>query len=267
MHGRVNQGLAFARRRLFERNGRGRPSPRPSPGGRGGKRKMIRKLATTVTGVVTLLAAAMVGRLGVLDTIRAAPPGPPPPAATPTAAASARIDQLCQKKLDSLGIVPAGVCDDATFIRRVYLDVIGTLPTPAEARKFLASSQPDRRARLIDSLLAREEFADYWSLKWGDLLRIKAEYPVRRSAAVLERDEQSEIEVDDKGDKGRKAENVYSHSRDPFRRRTGSPSQRLSPAAAGHGAGDRRRRDPAVPRACPVRRSSPGQGRRCGLPF
>ena len=64
------------------------------------------------------------------------------------------------------------------FLRRVYLDVIGTLPTPEEARAFLADKDPQKRSKLIDRLLEREEFADFWALKWGDLLRIKSEYPV-----------------------------------------------------------------------------------------
>ena len=65
------------------------------------------------------------------------------------------------------------------FVRRVYLDVIGTLPTAKEAREFL--QDPDtknKRRRLIDRLLERDEFAEYWAMKWGDMLRIKAEFPV-----------------------------------------------------------------------------------------
>ncbi|MHC4582310.1 MAG: DUF1553 domain-containing protein, partial [Planctomycetota bacterium] len=66
------------------------------------------------------------------------------------------------------------------FVRRVYLDVTGTLPEPDEIRKFFENRSPGprRRAVLIHSLLQRDEFADYWSLKWGDLLRIKAEFPI-----------------------------------------------------------------------------------------
>ena len=65
------------------------------------------------------------------------------------------------------------------FVRRVYLDVIGTLPTAKEAREFI--EDPDtknKRRALIDRLLERDEFADYWAMKWGDILRIKAEFPV-----------------------------------------------------------------------------------------
>jgi len=72
---------------------------------------------------------------------------------------------------------PSPLCSDEVFIRRVFLDTIGTLPQPAEVRAFLADQHPDKRARLIDTLLARGEFADYWGLKWGDLLRIKSEFP------------------------------------------------------------------------------------------
>src|SRR5262249_15119954 len=75
-------------------------------------------------------------------------------------------------KLRKLHVVPSGGCDDATFLRRAYLDVIGTLPTAAEARRFLADGRADKRARLVEGLLARPEFADYWALKWADLLRV-----------------------------------------------------------------------------------------------
>jgi hypothetical protein len=60
----------------------------------------------------------------------------------------------------------------------VYLDVIGTLPEPQEVRRFLQSRVPRKRAVLINELMEREEFADYWSLKWCDLLRVKAEFPI-----------------------------------------------------------------------------------------
>ena len=90
--------------------------------------------------------------------------------------ANNRIDELVYRKLKAMGVPPSDLATDEVFLRRVYLDVIGILPTAAEARAFLA--KPDRAA-LIDSLLARDEFNDFWSLKWGDLLRIKSEYPVR----------------------------------------------------------------------------------------
>jgi hypothetical protein len=89
-----------------------------------------------------------------------------------------RIDELVFGKLKQLGIQPAHVCSDEVFVRRVYFDVIGTLPTPQEVRQFLANRNADKRRALIDRLLEREEFADYWAMKWSDLLRVKAEFPI-----------------------------------------------------------------------------------------
>lgn len=70
------------------------------------------------------------------------------------------------------------VCSDAVFVRRAYLDLIGTLPTAGEARRFIEDLAPGKRAALVDRLLERPEYADYWAMRWGDLLRIKAEFPV-----------------------------------------------------------------------------------------
>ncbi len=88
------------------------------------------------------------------------------------------IDRAVFAQLERLGIEPAHGCTDAVFLRRVYLDVIGTLPTAAEARQFLQDRTPDKRTALIDRLLERSEFTDYWTLKWSDLLRVKAEFPI-----------------------------------------------------------------------------------------
>ena len=89
-----------------------------------------------------------------------------------------KIDELVFARLKRLGIQPSYVCSDAVFLRRAFLDVIGTLPTPEEASQFLADRDPAKRTALIDRLLEREEFADYWAMKWSDLLRIKAEFPI-----------------------------------------------------------------------------------------
>ena len=88
------------------------------------------------------------------------------------------IDELVLSRLQRLEIAPANLCSDAVFCRRVFLDVIGTLPTAQEARGFLDDKTPGKRSRLIDQLLERDEFADYWAMKWCDLLRVKAEFPV-----------------------------------------------------------------------------------------
>lgn len=71
---------------------------------------------------------------------------------------------------------PAPPTSDSEFLRRPFLDLIGTLPTPEEAREFLKSAEPEKRARLIDRLLDPPEFVDHWSLKWGDLLRVHHRY-------------------------------------------------------------------------------------------
>jgi hypothetical protein len=96
-------------------------------------------------------------------------PVPPTPAG--------ELDKIVFAKLASLGIEPV-LCSDAVFVRRAFLDVIGTLPSAEETRKFIDDPDKNKRAALIDRLLARAEFADYWSMKWGDILRIKAEFPI-----------------------------------------------------------------------------------------
>jgi len=89
-----------------------------------------------------------------------------------------RIDELVLARWKQLGIQHANACSDAVFLRRAYLDVIGTLPTAEEARAFLSDKDPNKRSALIDRLLGRDEFADYWAMKWSDLLRVKSEFPI-----------------------------------------------------------------------------------------
>lgn len=94
-----------------------------------------------------------------------------------TLAAENRVDAYVSAQQTVTGIPPSEVCSDEVFVRRVFLDVIGTLPFAEEVRAFLASQQPDKRGKLIDRLLERPEFADYMALKWCDLLRVKSEFP------------------------------------------------------------------------------------------
>lgn len=130
----------------------------------------IRRRIGAVMGLIVV--AALVGRTSAA--IKTATPFED---AAPIQPAN-RIDELVFARLPQLEISPAPLCSDAVFLRRACLDVIGTLPTPAEVRAFLADTSPDKRARLIDRLLARDEFADYWAMKWSDLLRVKAEFPI-----------------------------------------------------------------------------------------
>ncbi len=81
------------------------------------------------------------------------------------------IDRHVFGRLRTLRMRPSDLCPDPVFLRRAYLDAVGVLPTADEARRFLADARPDKRARLVDELLKRPEFADFWALKWSDLLR------------------------------------------------------------------------------------------------
>lgn len=87
------------------------------------------------------------------------------------------LDAIVFKSLAKAGIQPA-FCTDSVFLRRAHLDIIGVLPTVSETRAFLADTSPDKRRALVERLLARDEFADCWAMKWSDLLRVKAEFPV-----------------------------------------------------------------------------------------
>ena len=86
------------------------------------------------------------------------------------------IDEHVAREWNQLGLKPAGPCDDAEFVRRAYLDIIGTQPARGEVESFLASADADKRAKLIDALLERGEYVDYWAGRWGDLLRVHRRY-------------------------------------------------------------------------------------------
>ena len=84
------------------------------------------------------------------------------------------IDDLVLGKLQELGLPPAAPSSDSHFIRRAYLDAIGLLPTAEETKAFTATTAPNKRAKLIDSLLARSDFVDFWAYKWSDLLLVSS---------------------------------------------------------------------------------------------
>lgn len=83
------------------------------------------------------------------------------------------IDEWVVRNLQTLGLPPSGLCDDATFIRRTAIDVAGRLPTPEEAKRFLADLDPNKREQWVDALLASPEYADYFANKWNAILRNK----------------------------------------------------------------------------------------------
>ncbi|MCX6344158.1 MAG: DUF1553 domain-containing protein [Armatimonadetes bacterium] len=94
--------------------------------------------------------------------------------AIPANAVDAKVEAVLKKH----GAQLRKPCSDEVFIRRAYLDLIGTLPTPNEITPFLQSKSSSKRAEMIDTLFARDEFADYWSMKWCDILRVKSEFPI-----------------------------------------------------------------------------------------
>lgn len=85
------------------------------------------------------------------------------------------VDRLVLEKLADLNIPPSPPATDATFLRRAYLDTIGRLPRADEARRFLRDDSVDKRQRLVDALLARPEFVDYWTYKWSDVLLLTSQ--------------------------------------------------------------------------------------------
>ena len=116
--------------------------------------------------------AVMATYMGQVDVFRAIIPRAEVIREYPDVAEINFIDRHVNDQLRKLNLLPSPPADDATFLRRAYLDIIGTLPTAAEARGFLEDKDPDSRARLVNQLLQRPEFADYWALKWSDLLRV-----------------------------------------------------------------------------------------------
>lgn len=83
------------------------------------------------------------------------------------------IDELVFEKLRKISVQPSALCSDEVFVRRAYLDLLGFVPSEESARAFVSDPAPDKRAQLVEQLLARGEFADFWALKWADLMKIE----------------------------------------------------------------------------------------------
>src|SRR3984957_10286063 len=133
--------------------------------------------SVSATGLVTTHdvpgeAAVMAAYLGEVGLFRLMVPRPGPFAASQKLPPFNFIDKVVDAKLSKLNIAPSALCDDAEFLRRAYLDITGTLPTPEEARKFLADSSKDKRGKVVETLLDKPEFADLWAMRWADLLRV-----------------------------------------------------------------------------------------------
>lgn len=97
------------------------------------------------------------------------------------------LDTLVWNKLEHLRIPASELCSDAEFIRRVYLDSVGTLPQPAEVRQFLADTDPNKRNTLIDDLLDRPEYVTYWTQRWADLLQVDKDIITPQGAVGMSR--------------------------------------------------------------------------------
>jgi hypothetical protein len=97
------------------------------------------------------------------------------------------IDTLVDAKLKQMKILPSELCDDAAFIRRLYLDLIGLPPEPADVRAFLADKRPTRvkREALVDKLIGSPEFIEHWTNKWADLLQVNRKFLGEQGAAAF----------------------------------------------------------------------------------
>ena len=139
------------------------------------------------TGQAPGEAAITVQYMGQVAVVIARVPRPGAPDPYPSLPICNKVDELIGAKRKAMGLLPSVLCDDATFLRRTYLDVLGTLPTPAEVRAFLADKHTAKRERLIDKILDRPEYADYWALKWSDILLVNRDKLGDRGAFELHR--------------------------------------------------------------------------------
>ncbi|HKW97130.1 MAG TPA: DUF1549 and DUF1553 domain-containing protein [Bryobacteraceae bacterium] len=114
--------------------------------------------------MVRTLGKAVAARIAVIET--------PPMKNYPEVPRNNFIDDLVFAKMKRVNIVPSALSSDNEFVRRVYLDTIGLLPTLEESTRFLNSKDPDKRAKLIDELMARPEFAEVWATRFSDLFRV-----------------------------------------------------------------------------------------------
>ncbi len=136
------------------------------------------KLFYKIQTLICLFSISAITSVTAQDSItKATPKSTEKPVQYKAWRADNKIDEFVNAKLKDLNIPASEKCSDEVFLRRAYLDVIGTLPKPAEVNRFLYDSRSDKRNLLIEELLDRAEFADYWAMKWCDLLRVKAEFP------------------------------------------------------------------------------------------
>ena len=95
------------------------------------------------------------------------------------------IDKLVDAKLQKLRITPSGICSDEVFLRRAFLDIVGTMPEAEDYKKFMTSVSPKKREELVDELISRKEFVELWVLKWAELLQIRSSNQMSYKATLL----------------------------------------------------------------------------------
>ncbi len=88
------------------------------------------------------------------------------------------VDRLLEQDWKRHNIPEPAEATDCVFVRRAYLDICGRIPTVKEAREYIQSAAPDKREKLLDKLLTSDSFADYWTMRWCDVLRVKSEFPI-----------------------------------------------------------------------------------------
>lgn len=132
-------------------------------------------------------AAITVNYMGQVAAVQVVSPRTSTTPTPPIPTLTTDIDRLVWTKLSKMGLSASELCDDETFLRRSTLDCLGTLPTPQEVRAFLADPGSDKRTRWIEQLLARPEYADYWTLKWADILLVDREKLGERGAYEFHR--------------------------------------------------------------------------------
>lgn len=84
------------------------------------------------------------------------------------------VDSFVHTKLKALRMLPSGLCDDETFLRRAHIDLVGLLPSSEQVTKFVADKDPQKRVKKVDELIAQEGFVDMWALKWSELLQLRS---------------------------------------------------------------------------------------------
>jgi hypothetical protein len=137
-----------------------------------------------LAGEATIMARYM----GQVATFRVTVPLEHPPTHYPNFLTANYVDELARAKWKKLGLVPSDLCTDGEFIRRLFLDLCGRLPTTDEARAFVADKHPYKRARLIDRCLQDKDYAAYFALRWGTILRNAAKQGGSEPAAYAFQD-------------------------------------------------------------------------------